>query len=183
MRAATKRKTDNKSIGNKIFLRRKATEHLKDLHVLDLFAGNNVLWRNIETTRYYGVELLPDKGANLNADAHQAINSLDVSAFNVIDCDTYGVPFEICRKLLENEAVQPGTVIVYTAICSAFTGVANECLDMFGLRGMYKIAPSLFNQSAVDLFYDMLAGHGVAELHYYEANDSYTKHYGYFIKP
>ena len=183
MRAATRTKTDNKSIGNKIFLRRKATEHLAQARVLDLFAGNNVLWRNIETARYYGVELLPGKGANLNADARQAIDAIDLSAFNVIDCDTYGVPFEVCRKLLEHPQVRPGTVIIYTAICGAFTGVARECLEMFGLHEMYKIAPTLFNQSAVDYFYDMLAGFGVAQVRFYEANDSYTKHYGYFTKP
>jgi len=123
-------KTDNKSVGNKVFLRRKATEQLGALSVLDLFAGNNVLWRNIDTERYYGVELVPGKGANLTADAKQAIESLDLSAFNVIDCDSYGIPFEICRKLLENPSVQSGTVILYTAITNDFTQLPNLCLDM-----------------------------------------------------
>jgi len=92
---------DNKSIANKVFLRRKATEHLSTLRVLDLFAGNNVLWRNFEKERYYGVELLPDKGVNLNADARQVVDSLDLSDFNVIDCDSYTIPFEIAGRSLK----------------------------------------------------------------------------------
>jgi len=175
--------TDNKSIGNKIFLRRQATAHLDELHVLDLFAGHNVLWKNIPTARYYGVELLADKGANLNADARRVIDSLDLSAFNVIDCDTYGIPFEVCRKILQNPSVQPSTVIIYTAIANIFTRVPNDCLDMLGLHGMYSEKPSLLNKNAIDFFYDMLARLGVTQLHYYQSNDSYQKRYGYFIKP
>jgi hypothetical protein len=166
-----------------VFLRRKAIEHLTLLRVLDLFAGNNVLWCNFEKERYYGVELLPDKGANLNADARQALKSLDLTAFNVIDCDSYGISFEICRKLMESDQVQSGTVILYTAITNVFTQLPNECLDMLGVRGMYKIAPSLFNANAIGYFYDMLANLGVQDVQYYEVIDGYTKHYGYFIKP
>jgi len=178
-----KTSTDNASVGNKVFLRRKATEHLGELRVLDLYAGNNVLWRNIETERYYGVELLPDKGANLNADARQALASLDLSAFNVIDCDTYGIPFEVCHSLLNDPSVASGTVIIYTAICNIFTRVPNACLEMFGLRELYNAAPSLFNRNALYFFYEMLARLGVRQLHYYQVNGSYQKRYGYFIKP
>jgi len=175
--------TDNKSFANKVFLRRQATQHLPELRVLDLFAGQNVLWQNIPSARYYGVEILPEKGANLNADAHQAIESLDLAAFNVIDCDTYGIPFALCRKLLQNPAVQPGTVILYTAICSVYTRVPNDCLALFGLQDLYPHAPGLFNRHAVSFFFDMLGKLGVCEHRYYTTHDSYKKHYGYFIKP
>ncbi len=37
-------KTDNASIKSKIELRRRATERLPALRVLDLYAGNNLLW-------------------------------------------------------------------------------------------------------------------------------------------
>ena len=181
MKRATK--TDNKSIANKVFLRRKATEHLEGLRVLDLFAGNNILWRNIDKERYYGVELVQDKGANLNADALQAVDSLDLAGFNVIDCDSYGIPFEICRKILENPKVKSGTVVLYTAITNIFSRIPNECINTLGIGEMYKIAPSLFNASAITYFYDMLANHGVKEVRYYELIDNYHKHYGYFTIP
>ena len=176
-------KTDNKSVGNKVFLRRKATEHLETLRVLDLFAGNNVLWKSIDKERYYGVELLSDKGSNLNADAKQAVDSLDLSVFNVIDCDSYEIPFEICKKIIRNPNVKSGTVVLYTAITSIFTQLPRICMDELGIRDLYKIAPSLFNTDAIVYFYDMLANLGIREINYYEAVDGYTKHYGYFIIP
>jgi len=174
---------DNKSIANKVFLRRKATEHLSALRVLDLFAGNNVLWSNFEKERYYGVELLPDKGVNLNADALQVVGSLDLSDFNVIDCDSYTIPFEVCRKIIENPLVKSGTTVLYTAVASIFTQLSNDCIDMLGIREMYRIAPSLFRINGITYFYDMLGNLGVKEINYYENNDGFAKHYGYFVTP
>jgi len=185
MRQSTKRvvKTDNKSVANKVFLRKKATEHLQGLHVLDLFAGNNVLWSNIDTKRYYGVELVAGKGANLNADAKRAVVSLDLSQFNVIDCDSFGIPFEICRRIIENDDVKSGTIVLYTAMTNVFTQLPRVCVDELGIGHMYKITRSLFNLNAITYFYDMLANLGIREVKYYEVNDHYTKHYGYFVIP
>ena len=176
-------KTDNKSIANKIFLRNKATKHLKILSVLDLFAGNNLLWKTIDKERYYGVELIPDKGVNLNANANQVISSLDLSDFNVIDCDSYGIPFEICEKIIMNKNIESNTVVIYTAITNAFTALPKVCINNIGIKNLYKIAPSLFNTEAITYFYDMLANLGINEVNYYEVIDGYTKHYGYFIIP
>jgi len=148
-----------------------------------LFAGNNILWRNFEKERYYGVELLPDKGVNLNADALQVVDSLDLSDFNVIDCDSYTIPFEICRKIIQNPLVKRGTVVLYTAICGIFMPLPNECIDALGIREMYRIAPSLFRVNGIAYFYDMLANLGVTEVNYYENLDGFTKNYGYFVIP
>ena len=163
--------------------RTKATEHLPALRVLDLFAGNNVLWSNFEKERYYGVELLPDKGVNLNADALQVVGSLDLSDFNVIDCDSYTIPFEVCRKIIENPLVKSGTTVLYTAVASIFTQLSNDCIDMLGIREMYRIAPSLFRINGITYFYDMLGNLGVKEIHYYENLEGFAKHYGYFVIP
>jgi hypothetical protein len=148
----------DQEIGEKLGYHRK--------RVLDLFAGNNILWRNFEKERYYGVEILPDKGANLNADARQVVDSLDLSDFNVIDCDSYTVPFEICRQFIENPRVKSGTTVIYTAISSIFTGLPNVCLDALGIRDMYRIAPSMFNSNGITHFYDMLGNLGIKEIHY-----------------
>ena len=126
---------------------------------------------------------MPDKGANLTADAKRVVRSLDLSQFNVIDCDSYGIPFEICRYLLDNPAVKSGTVIIYTAITNIFTYFPKVYLEEFGIQELYKITPSIFNAGAISYFYDMLANRGVKEVHYYEVIDNYTKHYGYFIIP
>ena len=96
-------KTDNKSIANKIFIRKEAIKNLKEVKVLDLFAGRNVLWNNIKTDKYFGIEIEKNKGKNLNVDVRKVFDNLDLSAFNVIDCDSYGLPFDLMKKILTRE--------------------------------------------------------------------------------
>ncbi len=55
-------KTDNASIVNKVALRKRAVESLDKLRVLDLYAGNNILWSNFDKEKYYGVEIQKGKG-------------------------------------------------------------------------------------------------------------------------
>lgn len=173
-------KTDNKSIGNKIFIRKQAIADLSSIKVLDLFGGNNVLWKNIQTDRYFGIEKQKDKGKNLVADSHRIFNSLDLSQFNVIDVDSYGISFDIYKKILTNSSVCNGTIVIYTAITNEFTKIQNEAKDEFGFRSFYDKAPSLFNARAIEFFYELLAKYGVSEVFYYEVKDNFTKHYGYF---
>ena len=175
-------KTDNKSIGNKIFIRKQAIKSLSEVNVLDLFGGRNVLWNNIPTNRYYGVESEKNKGQNLCADSHHVLASLDLSKYNVIDVDSYGISFDIYKYLLTDSRVQNGTIVLYTAITNEFTKIQNAAKDEFGFRKFYDKAPSLFNARAIEFFYEMLAKYGVEEVNYYEIKDNFTKHYGYFCK-
>jgi len=176
-------KIENRSVANKVFLRKEATKHLSRLRILDLFAANNVLWRSFEKERYYGVDIVPQKGKNLCADAKQVVRSLDLSEFNVIDCDSYEIPYEICKYLLASGNAKNGAVVIYTAMTNIFTQLPSSCMDDLGIREMYSIAPSLFSRNGITYFYDMLANHGVQEIQYYDHIDHFTKHYGYFIIP
>ena len=98
-------KTDNKSIANKLFIRKEAIKNLKEIKVLDLFAGRNVLWNNIKTDKYFGIEIEKNKGKNLNVDVRKVFDNLNLSAFNVIDCDSYGLPFDLMKKILTRQDV------------------------------------------------------------------------------
>lgn len=71
-------KTDNLSVNNKIFIRKQAIKNLSEVKVLDLFAGRNVLWKNIKTDKYFGIDNFPDKGKNLVADTHKIISSINL---------------------------------------------------------------------------------------------------------
>ena len=173
-------KTDNKSVHDKIYLRKQAIMNLEAVHVLDLFAGRNVLWNNISKDSYYGVDIANGKGKNLVANSHEIFDSLDLSAYNVIDVDSYGISFDIYKKIFSRQDVQPGTVVIYTAITNEFTQIRTEAMDEFRFRSFYKKAPTLFNARAVEFFYEMLANHGIKEVNYYEIRDHYLKHYGYF---
>jgi len=124
----------------KIFLTKVHQDKVDNTSVLDLYAGENVMWSHFKTDRYYGIEIIKGKGKNLNADCKRVIGSLDLSSFNVIDCDSYGIPFDVMLKLFANPTLQKGTAIVYAAISNRFSGVSKECLKMYGLEEMYKKA-------------------------------------------
>lgn len=174
-------KTDNKSIANKIFIRKEAIKHLKEVRVLDLFAGRNVLWDNIKTDKYFGIDITTNKGKNLNADTRQVFDSIDLSEFNVIDCDSYGIAFDLYKKILMNPNIKKGTIIIYTLITNEFTKIQNEAKKEFNFKHFYDKAPSLFNARAIEFFYEMLANYGIKEVNYYSIRDKFDKHYGYFI--
>ena len=174
-------KVDNTSVPDKVFLRQQATKHLECLNVLDLYAGENVMWSHFKTDRYYGVEIVKGKGKNLNVDCRRVIDSLDLSNFNVIDCDSYGIPFDVMLKLFEIPTLQKGTVIIYAAISNRLSGVSKKYLEMFSLENMYKKSQVLIAAKSIDLFYAMLERQGVKVVYYYKVSDNFEKHYGYFI--
>ena len=174
-------KTDNKSIANKIFIRKEAIKDLKEVKVLDLFAGRNVLWSNIHTDKYFGIDIEEHKGQNLNADTREVFDILDLSAFNVIDCDSYGIAFDLYKKLLTRKDLKKGTIILYTAITNEFTKIQNVAKKEFNFRHFYDKAPALFNARAIEFFYEFLALNGIDEVFYYAIRDHFDKHYGYFI--
>lgn len=173
-------KTDNLSVNNKIFIRKQAIKNLSEIKVLDLFAGKNVLWKNIKTDKYFGIDNSPNKGKNLVADTHKIISSINLSEFNVIDVDSYGISFDIYKHILSQKNLRKDTIVIYTAITNEFTKIQNVAKKEFGFNEFYNKAPSLFNARAIEFFYEMLGKYGIKEVYYYEIRDHFTKHYGYF---
>jgi hypothetical protein len=176
-------KTDNACVADKIRLRQMATEGLKEIKVLDLFAGNNVLWGNFKLAKYYGIEMVKDKGKNLHADNMRVIPSLDLSEFNVIDCDSYGMPMPQIEALISNSTLQSGTIILYTAISNKMSQLTRRMKTYFGLNEMYKNAQTLFNGYAHAYFYEYLRRKlGVKKVVEFEKKgESFVKKYGYFV--
>lgn len=174
-------KTDNKSIANKIFIRKQAIKNLKQVNVLDLFAGRNVLWNNIKKDKYFGIDIINEKGKNLNADTHKIFDSINLDEFNVIDCDSYGIAFDLYKRMLTNKKIKKGTIIIYTLITNEFTKIQNEAKKEFNFLHFYNKAPSLFNARAIEFFYEMLSNYGIQEVNYYSIRDNFDKHYGYFV--
>ena len=112
----------------------------------------------------------------------KVFDSLDFSEYNVIDCDSYGIAFDLYKKLLTRKDVKKGTIIIYTAITNEFTKIQNVLKEEFNFKNFYNKAPSLFNARAIEFFYEFLAKYGIEEVYYYSIRDNFLKHYGYFIK-
>ena len=173
-------KTDNANIESKINLRKMATAELNELRVLDLFAGENKLWTSFQKARYFGVEKVKGKGKNLNTDNIRVIQSLDLSEFNVIDLDSYGIPANQIYELYQNDTLQKGTVIVYTCITNKMSRLNKRIVKMFNLHDIYAKSETMINEYAVDLFYGMLYNLGVRNIFEYQIHSRYEKYYGFF---
>ena len=177
--------TDNVNVSHKVYLRRMATEGLGSVHVLDLFAGKGEVWKRLSPDTYQGIEI--QKGKNPGAivgDNRKIIPRLDLSKYNVIDCDSYGVPATQIKLLYENRTLRSGTVIVYTCISNKVSTVPKTLQEYAGFAGdMYEKAQTLFNGLSTELFFDYLASLGVKSVTEYEEPSvhGYTKKYGYFI--
>jgi len=175
------KKTDNDKLTDKVFLRQVATRDKDELRVLDLFAGENLIWQNFDCARYFGVEQQKGKGKNLYADNRRVIPKLDLSDFNVIDVDSYGIPFVQIEQLFKNSTLQDGTVIVYTCIGNSLTTITNSCKRKFGITEMYKESPTLFNGFGTDYFHAMLYDYGVRKVTMYKRKtNEFNKEYGFF---
>lgn len=185
MSSKTKRKkTDNAHVWLKVAVRREAIAALTDVRVLDCFAGNNVLWKEIKPDYYLGIEKVKGKGSqNIYGDNVRLIPSLDLSRYNVIDLDSYGIPASQLLAVVQNETLPDSVVIVYTAIGGAIARGSKKLMSATGIRSeAYEKCPMLWNKKMLDLWYALLAKIGVEKINLVVLKENtYEKHYGYFV--
>ena len=175
--------TDNTNISDKVSLREQAVAGLDELRVLDLFGGENRLWSHFDCARYYGIEIEKGKGQNLRADNLRVIHSLDLTGFNVIDADSYGIPANQIKALYENWDLQEGTVVIYTCITNRISALSKAVVGHFGLDAINRKAGTLIRMKSAELFYALLYDLGVRKVYRYitKAVTNYHKEYGYFV--
>jgi hypothetical protein len=95
-----KRKTDNRSMRCKLELRRWLLGEMgiTDVKVLDACAGAGHIWEAmhefVNVVQWVRSDLKPRQLGTLKLSALQAVHSLNVENFNVIDIDPYGEPWD-----------------------------------------------------------------------------------------
>lgn len=94
------RGTDHVALASKIALRLDTLDRVlpgEPLRVLDCCAGEGVVWDRLRELRpvasYVGIDLKPRRPGTLRGDSVRSLQVLDLSAYNVIDIDTYGEPW------------------------------------------------------------------------------------------
>ncbi|QGH73475.1 MAG: hypothetical protein [Siphoviridae sp. ctvD11] len=165
----SKAQTDNSFLQAKIDLR---ALHLPEgpVHVLDCFGGEGKVWngvkektkRDIEVTRIdqkdglTGVYL---KGHNL-----KYLQSLDLTPYNVIDLDAYGIPYKILDHILSHTH---GKTIFLTYIQSQFGRLPNVMLYRLGYtKDMIRKIPTLFSKDGFKKLKNLLSLYGIREVTY-----------------
>lgn len=108
------KQVENSRLAIKLEIRRRILRHVAGpLAVLDCCTAKGLLWANLrrefEVGSYLPVDLKPQLPGTLRMDSRDAVRALDLAAFNVIDVDTFGEPWEhwgvIVEKLAQPTAV------------------------------------------------------------------------------
>jgi len=109
-------KTDNAFLFSKLALRRhllKRHHSGGDIRVFDCCQGSGVIWKQLRkeftVASYWGVDVKPKKG-RLKIDSKRVVCQPGLNC-NVIDIDTYGMPWDHWLGLLPN-LVEPTTVFM-----------------------------------------------------------------------
>jgi hypothetical protein len=110
-----KAKTDNAHLASKLLLRRTMLARFNDqpLRVFDCCQGSGVIWSRLrsefDVESYWGVDVKPKKG-RLKVDSRKVVCQAGLRC-NVVDIDTYGMPWDHWSGLLPN-IVEPTTVFL-----------------------------------------------------------------------
>jgi hypothetical protein len=121
-------KTDNAHLASKLLLRRHMLERHHadgDIRVFDCCQGSGVIWdslrREFDVRSYWGVDVKPKKG-RLKIDSRKVVAQPGLKA-NVVDIDTYGMPWEHWIGLLPN-IEEPTTVFLTLGLVTMGGGSA-----------------------------------------------------------
>lgn len=170
-------KTDNAFLRDKIELR---VNHLPagDLNVLDCFSGKGVIWKGVERLSQRPMRVLPiDTRSDidhfrLDGMNQQFLKSLDLTRFNVIDLDAYGVPYEQLRILFDRKYLG---VVYVTFIQTMYGRMPPALLREIGFsQPILDRVPILCAKRGWDYFKEWLATNGVRRIHH---RSHQRKHY------
>ena len=103
-----------------------------DCNVLDCYAGTGLIWRTIkERTKrrinVLGMDLKKLQGIYLQGDNLKFLASMDISRFNIIDLDAYGVPYSQL-EIIFSRKLQAETIIFVTFIQSIYGRLPHRML-------------------------------------------------------
>jgi hypothetical protein len=143
-------RTDNALLKSKLELRRHALRRYHaagDIRVFDCCQGGGVIWSRLKAefpvTSYWGVDVKPKRG-RLAVDSRRIVCQPDLRC-NVIDIDTYGMPWDHWEGLLPN-VVEPTTVFmtIGTATRGRGTGMKmpKTVLRSLGIPGDWPLSPA-----------------------------------------
>lgn len=147
-------KTDNSYFEEKVQLRLDCIKNKKIISVLDCFSGTGKLWQSVKNKSkckisIVGIEKEPGKNnMALPGDNLKYLKSIDLSKFDIIDLDAYGIPVAQLNILFDRN--YKGTVVV-TAIQSMLGQLPKKMLHEIGYtKEMIDKIPTLFNRNGID---------------------------------
>ena len=157
-------KTDNSFLQDKIELRLNHLPDKEKIYILDCYAGDGIIWNKIKNhsnkqIKILGIDRENKKGVYLKGDNRKFLKTMDLKKFDVIDMDSYGVPYEQLRIIFDRGF--KGVVFV-TFIQSVMGQLPRRMLYEVGYtKRMIDNIPSLFNRNGIEKFKRYLYLHGI----------------------
>lgn len=142
-----KPKTDNRSLKNKIALRRWLLGEMgiTEVRVLDACAGAGQIWgamrEHVTLRQWIRTDLQPRQAGTLKMTALQAVGALDLAQFNVIDIDPYGEPWDAYLALLPR--LRQPVAIFLTRGRVTYSVASNIALAACGIPPGWKVPHSI----------------------------------------
>lgn len=173
------KKTHNSYLADKAALR---IAHLPTgkVSVLDCFGGMGLVWRAVaeksgRDISVLSIDTVDYGGYYLPGDNMAYLNSMDLSKYNVIDLDSYGVPYAQLKTVIGRAYMGHVFVTMTQALFGALPG--GLLRDLGFTQKMINKSPALLYKRGWQYFCEWLALHGVGEISH-RSHD--RKHYLYF---
>jgi len=170
----------------KVKLRIENLPEKKTIKVLDAFAGDGLIWKEI-------IKQCPDKVFEIvSIDNKKGLNNdnivsnnvyyilrNDISNFDVIDLDCYGSPFETLRAIFYNKKVN--AIVFFTLIRSGLGSTKKDMLsEIYGIEIANRIS-RVFSKNPIEPFCDYIRKHGITKINYTSVQKTGSnKFYGHF---
>jgi hypothetical protein len=178
-------KTNNSFTAAKIYLRLKNLPEKETIKVLDCYHWKNVVWGNVKYNTtikidVHGIDIKEyENQCSLLGDNIKILPVLDLSGYDIIDLDAYGVPDKQIKIVCEKAA--HGTIVFYTFIQSVLGMLPLSLLMRLGFGDeMIKKVPTLFSRDGFDKFKSFLSTLSITKTSYIKHG---RKYYGFFIIP
>jgi hypothetical protein len=164
--------TDNTDIDSKIFFREKFVSQ-RDA-VLNLFSGEDRIWGDISKRVKISVLNIDKKSykcVDLVGDNMKFLPSIDIHKYDIIDLDSYGIPYKQLKNVLDRE--YKGTIFI--TYIQSFVGVLphSMLIDLGYTKQMIKKIPTLFYKNGFKKLKWFLSLYKIQKMCYYNIGSKY----------
>jgi len=173
--------TDNSYLTDKIQLRINHLPEKKEINVLDLFAGSSKIWNTIKIQTNKKINVLSVDKKNIQNKVYlkgnniKFLKNLDLTKFDVIDIDSYGVPYPQLKLIFAKSKIQKINAIIFITFIQSVYGKINKGLlkELCYTEKMINKIPTLFSKNGFEKFKLYLALNGIKKINYIQRDKKY----------
>jgi len=166
-----KKRTNNSFLQDKINIRISNLPKRKNFAVLNCFAGKDVIWKRIEKRlgrqiERLNIDQIQQHYSHIKADNMEIMAKIDLSAYDIIDLDSYGCPIKQLELIFKKQYKG----IVFATIIQKFPcRLPMIMLKEYGYtKSMLDTKPSLLIKKGIEIIECYLYSRGVRRMKYLE---------------